>query len=53
MEQKDKGEKVSCFEMGVEKCNGNGAEAETAIHGNRRSNIFPFFEYTRTKLTKQ
>lgn len=44
MEQKDKGEKASCFGMGVktpmEECSGNGAAAETTVHGNRRSNIF-------------
>jgi hypothetical protein len=46
VEQKDKRGKVSLFGMGVKtpmnECNGSGVTAETAIQGNRRSNIFLF-----------
>jgi hypothetical protein len=46
VEQKDKRGKVSLFGMGVKtpmnECNGSCVAAETAIQGNRRSNIFLF-----------
>jgi hypothetical protein len=44
VEQKDKGEKVSCFGMEKEEeYSGRGAAVENAIQGNRRSNIFLLF----------
>jgi len=42
VEQKDKGEKVSCFGM-EEEYNGSGAAADNVIHGNRRTNIFSLY----------